>query len=276
MKSKYFLIVAGLMLVLFSYSSAQVPQLINYQGKLTKSNGAPLDTTISMVFSIYADSAGTILKWTETQGAVKVEKGLFNVLLGSVDSIPYSVFDGSIRYLGVKVGTDPEITPRKPMVSVPYAYKSFEADTADYAKVATSDGDWTIDGDNIYRLQGNVGIGTSDPESYKLKVNGSSRITGNLSLTYVLMNCCLLTGLAPGNYRDILIETVLGGGAFYIPSTYNSWYSNITKLRCSIWAESSNNSPGYYNTYYVRVENIGANVCTDYDWIQVIKMLGAN
>ncbi len=133
MTSKFILIVVGLILVLFSYSSAQVPQMINYQGKLTKSTGAPLDTTISMVFSIYADSAGTILKWTETQGAVIVEKGIFNVLLGNVNPIPDTVFNGDIRYLGVKVGGDPEITPRKSIVSVAYAFKSSSADTAGYA-----------------------------------------------------------------------------------------------------------------------------------------------
>jgi hypothetical protein len=124
MKSRFILILAGLTLVLFSYSFAQVPQLINYQGKLTKTNGAPLDTTISMIFSIYADSNGTTLKWAETQGGVKVEKGIFSVLLGSVNPIPDTVFNGTLRYLGVKVGGDPEITPRKPMVSVPYAMRA--------------------------------------------------------------------------------------------------------------------------------------------------------
>jgi len=157
MKFKYFLMLAGLMLVLFSYSSGQVPQMINYQGKLTKSSGVLLDTTISMVFSIYADTDGTTLLWTETQLAVKVDKGIFNVLLGSLDSIPDSVFDGNIRYLGVKVGADPEIIPRKPMVSVPYAY---------------TDGDWTKDGNNLYRLNGRVGIGTSSPLSL-LQIEGS-------------------------------------------------------------------------------------------------------
>src|SRR3989337_2045577 len=170
MKSKYFLIVAGLMLVLFSYSSAQVPQMINYQGKLTKSSGAPLDTTISMVFSIYADSAGTILKWTETQGAVVVEKGIFNVLLGNVNLIPDTVFDGSIRYLGVKVGADPEITPRKPMVSVAYAYR---------AGTGAGDNDWTINGDTVYHLNGNVGIGTASPVQ-KLHIYSSGTNTGIL------------------------------------------------------------------------------------------------
>jgi hypothetical protein len=169
MKSKYFLIVAGLMLVLFSYSSAQVPQMINYQGKLTKSSGAPLDTTISMIFSIYADSAGTILKWTETQGAVVVEKGIFNVLLGNVNPIPDTVFNGNIRYLGVKVGGDPEITPRKPMVSVPYAYRAGSGEGANCG--------WIDDG-GVVRLETStdmVGIGTTSP-------NEQVEITGNLRL----------------------------------------------------------------------------------------------
>lgn len=148
----------GLIMVLASYSVAQVPQLINYQGKLTTSSGAPVTDTLQMVFSIYSDEGGTNLLWTETQIEVEVLKGVFNVLLGSAtkDGIPYSVFDGNVRYLGVQVGDDPEITPRKPMVSVAYAY---------------TDGDWTINGNNVHRVQGNVGIGTSNPE-VKLQVDG--------------------------------------------------------------------------------------------------------
>ena len=144
--------ISSLVILLFLFCNiciAEVPHMINYQGKLTKATGVILDTTISMVFTIYTDSNGTTPLWTEIQSTVVVEKGVFNVLLGNVISIPDSVFDGSVRYLGVKVGEDPEITPRKLMVSVAYAY---------------TDGDWTKDGDNIYRLQGNVGIGTMAPD----------------------------------------------------------------------------------------------------------------
>jgi hypothetical protein len=202
MKSKFFFTVMALLMVMCSVSFAQVPQLINYQGKLTKSTGAPVDTTISMVFTIYADSGGTISKWSETQTAVKVEKGVFNVLLGSVSSIPYSVFDGSIRYLGVKVAGDPEITPRKPMVSVAYAYKSFEADTADYARVSMPDADWTIVGDNIYHLNGRVGIGTTSP-------NEQLEITGNLRLPVTTSTAGIIT-VGP----DIFIHNYGVGNTF--------------------------------------------------------------
>jgi hypothetical protein len=160
MKPLFQIFVIGALLVLLAtLSSAQVPQMINYQGKLTTPAGAPVNDTLHMVFTIYADTGGTNLLWAESQSAVIVEKGVFNVLLGSVDSIPYSVFDGSIRYLGVKVEHDPEITPRKPIVSVAYAYRANVVDGG------PSSG-WVDDG-TVVRLEDStdiVGIGTANPD----------------------------------------------------------------------------------------------------------------
>lgn len=146
----------------FSYAYAEVPKMINYQGKITTPQGALISDTFSMVFSIYADSTGGTPLWTETQPSVKVEYGVFSVLLGSVNPIPASVFDGNTRYLGLKVGNDNEMIPRKAIVSVGYAYHSGTADTAHFAM---PDADWTIVGDTIYHLNGNVGIGTRTPEA---------------------------------------------------------------------------------------------------------------
>ncbi len=123
-------------LLLCSISSAEVPHMVNYQGKLTTAAGGCLNDTVQMTFSIYPDTLGSPADWTETQYDVIVKEGIFNVLLGSVDSIPSSVFDGNIKYLGVQVESDPEMTPLKPMISVAYAYRSNEADTADFAWAA--------------------------------------------------------------------------------------------------------------------------------------------
>ena len=126
MKSARFLCFSFLILI-FSFSTliyAGVPQMINYQGKITTPTGALVDTTISMTFAIYTDSTGTDSIWSETQSSVVVQKGVFSVLLGSGTPIPDSIFDGSIRYLGVKVGSDPEMSPRKAMVSVAYAMRA--------------------------------------------------------------------------------------------------------------------------------------------------------
>jgi hypothetical protein len=151
----------ALVAVLAASASSAVPPMINYQGKLATPSGALIVAdTVTMEFKIYNDSTGGTILWQETQNSVKVEQGIFNVLLGSANPIPDSVFNGSTRYLGVKVGADPEMTPRKPMVSVGYAFHSGTADTAKYSM---PDADWVIDGDNIYHLNGNVGIGTGTP-----------------------------------------------------------------------------------------------------------------
>jgi hypothetical protein len=105
---------------------ADVPQRINYQGYLTDSGGNPVNGSVNIVFSIYdLDTGGTPL-WSETQ-TVTVSNGSFSVQLGSVNhSLPS--FSVTPRYLGIKVGNDPEMTPRQLLASAPYA---LNADTVD-------------------------------------------------------------------------------------------------------------------------------------------------
>src|SRR5690606_38698066 len=104
---------------------------VNYQGKLTRSSGAPLDTVVTMVFSLYSDPLTSSYLWRETQPDVSVEGGNFNVLLGNVTAIPISALDGSVRYLGLKIGSDPETFPRRPFVSVGYAMTASNSDKWD-------------------------------------------------------------------------------------------------------------------------------------------------
>ncbi|MFC1683826.1 hypothetical protein ACFL0G_06455, partial [Candidatus Zixiibacteriota bacterium] len=149
---------------------ADVPGLMNYQGTLTDGDGVALDTTVSMTFSIYTDSTGGSQIWTETQSAVGINSGIFNVLLGRVNAILDTVFKDPERWLGVQVGGDPELQPRQRIAAVGYALQCASAG---------SDGDWTIDGDNLYRLNGNVGLGRDNP-SAKLDIVGSTRVRGKL------------------------------------------------------------------------------------------------
>ena len=119
--------------------------MINYQGKLTTPEGALIVDTLSVVFTIYDAATGGTAFWTETQATVIVEKGIFSVLLGSVNPIPDSVFTGDVRYLGVKVEADPEMNPRKEIVSVGYAYKSEYSDTAEFSFYGAPDDDWDLE-----------------------------------------------------------------------------------------------------------------------------------
>jgi len=94
---------------------AEVPRMINYQGWLTDNSGNPFDTTLSITFAIYASSEGGTPIWTELHTIVYVADGAFSVILGSASqetAIPDSVFSDPERYLGIKIGSDSEISPR--------------------------------------------------------------------------------------------------------------------------------------------------------------------
>ena len=95
MKTTALLTVLSLAL-LPALGTAEVPGLINYQGTLTDQYGVAFDTTVSMTFSIYTDSVGGSQVWTETQLAVAVGSGIFNVLLGSVNEIANTVFSDPV------------------------------------------------------------------------------------------------------------------------------------------------------------------------------------
>jgi len=103
--------------------TASVPQLINYQGRLTDAAGNPLTGTYNMTFCLYDVATGGTSLWCESQ-TVNVTYGVFNALLGSVNPISSSAFNGQNLYLGVRVGSDSEMSPRKRVVSAGYAFKA--------------------------------------------------------------------------------------------------------------------------------------------------------
>ena len=148
--------------------ASSVPTMINYQGQLLDSGGDPVPNgTYSMTFKLYNVPSGGTAFWVETHPSVQVNDGLFNVLLGEYVSLlpegePYPI---DPTYLGVTVGSDPEMTPRQQMVSVPYAFQ------------AKTDNDWDGAGTGkmyTHYLTDNVGIGTTNPGK-KLDVKGHVR-----------------------------------------------------------------------------------------------------
>ncbi len=99
---------------------AQVPSQLIQQGRLFDEADGPVDDQLAFTFTVYDDPAGTNALWSETQ-LVTVEDGYFSVSLGQVKPIENNVFDGSVRFVGLKVGDDPEMSPLQPLASVPYA-----------------------------------------------------------------------------------------------------------------------------------------------------------
>ncbi|MBU0984615.1 MAG: hypothetical protein KKA42_12130 [candidate division Zixibacteria bacterium] len=147
---------------------AAVPQTIGFQGRLTDPAGTPVpDGSYSIVFSIYGAGSGTPV-WTSGAQPVEVKNGLFSYDLGAAVPLPGDVFSKDTTLeVGIKVGSDAELTPRTRLTTTAYAYQALRADTAAVALSAPAgDGGWTDDGTAIHTTTASdwVGIGTSSPE----------------------------------------------------------------------------------------------------------------
>jgi hypothetical protein len=155
-------LLAVLALVAIAVSvNAEVPQLINYQGRLTDDTGVPVtDGDYSIFFIIYDAAVDGDILWSSDRMVVPVENGLFSVELGPMD--PEIFASAGDRYLGIRVDSDPEIDPRTRLISVPYALSS------------QFGGGWADDGTTVRLITSsdNVGIGVTSPTN-KLEVLAS-------------------------------------------------------------------------------------------------------
>jgi len=115
-------IAAGTLLVGVPAALA-VPPTITHQGRLYDASKMPVSGPIDVTFKIYANENDVDPIWSETQ-TISFDEGYFSADLGKVvpfETASIPVFDGSVRYMGVTVGADPEMTPRAVVQSVPYA-----------------------------------------------------------------------------------------------------------------------------------------------------------
>jgi hypothetical protein len=257
---KFFL----LFLVAAAIPCGAVPQYINYQGYLTRTDGSPLDTTVSMTFTIYNAPVGGSVMWTETRASVLVSGGLFNASLGSVTPLP-DMFTAN-RYLAIQVGNDTEMIPRQPITSVANAYR---VGTLDGASGGTISGDVNIAG------KANIGSGNDNSGGYAFVsgVNNTasgiySNVGGNVnSATYAWTtvaggwnNVASANASAVGGGQSNLASgdlSLVGGGLHNIASGAYSFVgggsTNRARGESSVvvgggaWPADSNSAAGDYS-----------------------------
>jgi hypothetical protein len=84
---------------------------------LTDNSGNPLNGNYNITLRLYDVAAEGTALCSDTQ-TLGVDNGLFNAYLEGCAA----QLNGSERYLGIEVGSDGEMTPRQPILPVPYAF----------------------------------------------------------------------------------------------------------------------------------------------------------
>ena len=145
-------------------SEAAAPTQTSYQGQL-RASGTLFTGTAQMKFAILDgttwlwsnDSTGSATIPPTASVSVPVSNGLFTTMLGatpmrSLGPAVFATASSPVLRVWVNTGGAYEQLTDQPLTSVPYSLQGGGEDTT-----------WTVAGANVYRLNSNVGIGTTTP-----------------------------------------------------------------------------------------------------------------
>ncbi len=239
-RSSIIIISIAFLFSIFLQSNAQaaITKQINYQGKLTDDtdNVVP-DGSYDMILSIYDAASGGNLLWTArgTTGSpssrsVSVVKGLFSIMLGdtSAGDNAINLDFNSTYYLGVTVGTDNEMTPRKMIGASGYAFNSDLLDGLDSATSGTdahimatdSSGNLTISGNTYFNGTTYYIDSTGTGNLNILNLTGDADVKGG-DITNTL-GALTVTPLAGSNFNVDLSTTgdfAVNTNQFYVDTS---------------------------------------------------------
>ncbi len=110
-------------------AQAAVPTSATVEGLLLSAGGGPAaDGTYTANFAIYAAESGGTAVWAETGVSVVAKGGQFTYLLGSKTPLSAAAINLQTAYMGVQIGTDPEL-PRKPLGASLFALRAAVAES---------------------------------------------------------------------------------------------------------------------------------------------------
>jgi len=120
--TKYVVLTTIILCQILGLVTAQIPNSLLYQGRLTKFNGDAVVGDTPVIFSIYDALSGGNSLWIDTINVYPDSSGIFTVELADISN---SVFEsGDKLYLQLEVVGDSPMSPRQLLTSVPYAYAS--------------------------------------------------------------------------------------------------------------------------------------------------------
>ncbi len=209
-----------------------VPRLLSYQGFLTDDLGNPItNSSLSMSFAIFDAISGGNQKWSESQ-IVSVTKGVFSVLLGSINEIPDSVFaKGTDRWLELTVDVQ-ALSPRTRITTVGYAYQSTYADTAEYARSSGGGGGSGFWAKTNYHLVPTEVLGLT---------MRNNAVFGSYDSTHMNFGTACTTGTSGSDYRYCTVSGGFRNRAILEGSTVSGGMDNVSSGNYSAVAGGETN-----------------------------------
>jgi hypothetical protein len=196
-----------------------VNDVIQIQGRLTDASGNPINGSVTVTASVYDVSVGGTARCTDAD-VVTADHGLFTM---AMDYCTASDFNGDQLFLGIKVGSDAEMTPRQEIFAVPYAW-------------ALRPGAIVKGADSYLFIPGNALVKNlnSDTTRWDIQANGAARIwrgsAAGIKTIYIPIQ---LPGVLYGQSVTIKQLTV-----YYLCSNSTNAYIDYTDLNVQTDADS--------------------------------------
>lgn len=201
--------------------AAESNRLIPFTGRIQSARGESIPEVQDITFAIYNDSQDSnhALLWKETQTSVKIRPdGTFTTLVGSSTEIPEKLFqENENMFLGIQIGSGPELKPRKQLASMGYSLDSAtlgnmlpitDSSEPSYNAVVALDsaGDIVLPGDASHTFKAAAGDLTISGETLTLTTNTGSNTNviispdgdGKIDLTKGLINTTDNGVISPG------------------------------------------------------------------------------
>jgi hypothetical protein len=117
-----------IILLLAAPLSAQVPNHVNYQGRLTDGQGTPVTGNRTMAVRVYNSASGGNITYQETIGTVAVRNGTYSFSFGGSGNSLAAALTGQ-DFLALSVNGTEEAT-RSRLLAVPFAFKAKTSETS--------------------------------------------------------------------------------------------------------------------------------------------------
>lgn len=225
-----------------SPSSAAMLRKLPFSASLKNAAGTTVaDGNYTIVFSIYTALTGGTAVWQETQ-TIAVVNGVISANLGDVTAIPSSLtFNDTTYYLGVKVGTDAEASPRRTIGAVPLALNS--SSVGGYYPGSAANEVLLLDSSGRINITGNV-VTSGTLQAATATVATLNTSSGNLTVTPAGGTTAItgiLTVSSTSSFSDTLTVSKTGGNALALTGApAASTTSSLFRLGSAISGGSAN------------------------------------